>query len=360
MVLGVVASLPVHGQQYVEVSAVITQTNFTSAKSARDHWSFPVTCIVGTNEWRMDNRYTLNGEEAWYYDGTNVYHSLKALPDSRQDTNSVQSGDGNVTITIDPSPGGNPLGNPGANIPWLAFCSGSYLKQAGRSVPLPVVVVHDNPDSLAYVDKTETFNDAFGLPEQVELFTSRTQYFNSLYDERLYRNKRLLDARFNHTFQSADGVLRFRYVVYASTNFNNWNFPIEFGYFDYRPGSHGVGGEWVLFAAGVGRISSIRVAGKPQNVFASTPMQQTIVDNRFRHKTKLLDSLIYTWSNTTVPPANDPDLQARFAAKSLSVGVEYRPSLPRVRFILFSVVLLPMGCFACKVFCKKLKSKTNQ
>jgi hypothetical protein len=324
-------SINLGAQQYVEISAEIMQTNYNQKNHILSQWSFPVMCIAGKNRWRIDNGYTWNGKESWYFDGTNVYGSLQSARDISQSLNRNATGNVNpiktkpshATITICPSPGGHPLGNLGVNIPWLAFCSGNYLKGAGRVVPLPVLDIHGNIDSLSYTDKAETFEDALGLPTSMELFTSRAQYLKSLGDDRLFRSERLRKARLNPEFKLADGILRFRYAVHASTNFNGWSFPTEFNYFDYR--SADGGGAWNLVAKGAGKIKSIRATGEPENVFVQG-QAQAIVDMRFRHPTKLLDAITYTWTNAIVPSTNDPILKTRFAV--MTAGVEADAGVP--------------------------------
>jgi len=353
---GLLACVPglLSAQGFVQITAEISQTNYANGTNATSHWSFPCSCIVGTNEWRIDDGYSLNGREAWYSDGTNAYNSLQILDNPPQQEAAApagkdsparagswelsQSGTNRVTICIAPSPGGHPLGNLGANIPWLAFCSGTYLKREGRVIPLPVTDIHGNSDSLAYADKIEVFKDDYGLPKSVELVTSRSQYLNSLHDDRLYRNERLLQARLHLAEGAPDGTVRFRYEVVNSTNFNGWNFPTEFRYYDYRPGR---GGNWRLAAAGIGKVASLQMAGRPQNVFKSDAPQM-IVDLRFRHKTRLLDAITYTWTNAAVPATNDPALQARFAFMSSQAGAEHQGALPPVRVLLVLLFLAPV------------------
>ena len=38
---------------------------------------FAVDCVVGANEWRIDHDFSRNGVSRWFFDGTNVYHSLQ-------------------------------------------------------------------------------------------------------------------------------------------------------------------------------------------------------------------------------------------------------------------------------------------
>src|ERR1035441_3874522 len=81
----------------------------------------------------------MNAASKWFYDGTNVYESIQVtrpLPQETQDrmkragglaTAPFETARSNLTINIWPSPAGNPLGDEGVNIAWLAFCSGTYL-----------------------------------------------------------------------------------------------------------------------------------------------------------------------------------------------------------------------------------------
>ena len=57
---------------------------------------------------------------------------------------------------------------------WLAFCSGEYLKRLRRLIPLPVDMLRHTRDRYGYTDQTVTFADDNGLPQKVELFTSRS------------------------------------------------------------------------------------------------------------------------------------------------------------------------------------------
>lgn len=296
-------------QECVQITAQITQTNLVKLGIAPPYWTFPVTCSVWSNRWRIDqwrieSRYARNGLEVAYYDGTNVYSSQQIVPDGKANGRS-----GVVTVTIAPSPGGHPLGNLGVNIPWLAFCSGGYLKMRNRTIPVPVMDVPGYADSLSCVDKTTTFDDEGGLPKTVELLTSRERYLNSLSDERLFRNPVLLNAQRTRGFGGvADGLLRFRYEVEASTNFNGRLFPTVFRYFDYRRLNKE--DRLSLVAEGTGTVTLIAEAGAPGNVF-STNAFQTVIDLRFRQRDKLLDAITYVWPKSEVPATNEPALQQR-------------------------------------------------
>jgi hypothetical protein len=216
----------------------------------------------------------------------------------------------NLTINIWPSPDGHPLGDRAANIPWLAFCSGPYLKRNGRLIPLPVDNLHHTPDRFAYSDKTETFEDEFGLPRTVDLFTSKSLFQASTDD---FFKEAFLGDRYAKYAESVvpslqEGAIMFHYAVTESTNFLGWNFPLKFEFFQ-KGREHVQNGNW--FYRGIGRVKSIRPAAKPKGLFVPS-MQQTIVDWRFREPTAKVNGIIYTSTNAFAAPTNDPVLKEKF------------------------------------------------
>jgi hypothetical protein len=235
-------------------------------------------CIVGTNEWRIDDEFLSNGKESWYFDGSDVFHSVRQTSEGSSEANQIyavvpfEQVKSNITIYIRPSPGGHPQGALGVNVPWLAYCSGNFLKQRGRVIPLPTAVYSD-PGATGYSDKTEVFTDELGLPKQIDLFTSRAEYLKSLSDGRLVRwpervhETPLVQPRY------PDGVLKYHYEVEATTNFSGWIFPSRFNYVTYDIDRSGTN---ELRVGGVGRLLSIHESPKPENVFRPD-LHQTII-----------------------------------------------------------------------------------
>src|SRR5438552_432576 len=119
-----------HAAQYVEISVEIetfgyrlTDTNsIARAKQQTVH----VICITGPNEWYIEHDFSQRA--AWKFDGTNV--CCRLLSESE---NSQRGPEGRKQVWK--SRDGHPLGDFGANLPWLAFCSGTYLKREGRIIP---------------------------------------------------------------------------------------------------------------------------------------------------------------------------------------------------------------------------------
>src|SRR6185369_7430673 len=247
-------SMFAHAQRYVEISAEIEtityQSGVTNDAAGEVHRTISVVCTVGTNEWRIDNTFSKNSNVSWFFDGTNVYDSsqiTKPLSTPTKERTAKQgfatvpfeNSKSNLTIRIDARPDGCPLGNVGVNIPWLAFCSGTYLKREGRIIPLPVATLRYAPDAFAYSDRTQIFDDELGLPRTLDLFTSQSLYEVSV-TKFNHDNFRDVEKATLMKWAPRNGILKFHYVVTESTNFLGWNFPTRFEYIQNEPGINGI------------------------------------------------------------------------------------------------------------------------
>ncbi len=358
--------------RYVEISAEVDMVSYvkrdTNGAPIETKRSFQFTCIVGTNEWRIETGFSPFIQDTWYYDGTDVYEANRTTNDEAfvqmkqfsqkmrprpalADPEIIKS---NLTIHVTPSLGGHPLGDLGVNIPWLAYCSGSYLKQQARVIPLPTTVISEAEDAFAYVDKTVTFPDQFGLPYTLDLLTSKDQYRRGLEDKRIYRNTPAALAALNPVVPAdPDGTLKFHYEVKQVTNFDGWQFPTQFSYVDYRPDRKG---GWHPYVAGLGKMLSIRECGPPASVF-DTNLQQTVQDFRFRHPTKVLDAITYTTTNSALWPTNDPRLQAEFKRLAVFAPLEHGISIRRGR-IIFGIMVVLLAFVP--LFWSRLKSRNSR
>ncbi len=337
--------LPANAQRYVEVSAVIESVHYDS-----DHTNDPIQdepvhfiCTLGTNEWRIDNDFVVNGRQTWHFDGTNVYDSIQitnAMP--REMTDRVtqkwhmtplpfDQAKSNVQINVATTTGGHPFGNEGVNLPWLAYCSGTYLKREGRIIPPPMTDLPGAVDAYAYSDQTETFEDDFGLPRKLNLLTSDSLHEASV-NQFFYRIRR---EKPKPRKGFGNGILKFHYEVLESTNFLGWNFPVQFVFFqnDWRNGN------WYLRFRGTGRLSSIRAAERPQGLFVPGK-QETIVDYRFADNVKPVEGLSYVTTNGFLAPTNDPDLLGKFTKRVEKVQIPQRISSQAARWVLVGLFLL--------------------
>ena len=317
------ASCAMRAERFVEITAEIDTVTYTPGEAAHGpsqvHREYSVVCTTGTNEWRIDNNFVQGAEEHWYFDGTNVYDAIHPLVAPTKEASDRARKGGlapvpfdvaklNLTIHVFRSPDGLPMGNCGVNIPWLAFCSGSYLRRAVRTVPIPVATLRHTPDGFAYSDKTESFQDELGLPRTIDLLTSASLYEASI---RRFNEENALGDRPLTPSAVADGMLKFHYVVTATTNFADCSIPLAFEYVQYDLAS---GKVRTPRYGGSGRVTSVRATAKPQGVFDPS-LQQTIVDWRFRDERKQLNALSYVSTNTFALPPDDPTLKARFAAR---------------------------------------------
>ena len=320
--------VPKAAAQYIEITAEIESLAYRSdqpdAEAKARPKRFSVLCITGNGRWRIENDWVAGGLNKWLFDGTNIYESLQVIKPPPEETQERLKGTlrfatvpfdqakSNLTIHIWPAKDSHPLGDVGVNIPWLAFCSGPCLKREGRLISLPCEILRHTPDRYAYTDKTETFQDACGLPSSIDLFLSKTLYLSSVED---FYNDWGTDkaASYSEWMKRAvtnleDGVLTFHYAATATTNFLGRTFPLRFEFFQ-KGRAFVQNGSWNW--RGVGTLKSIRESAEPQSLFDPT-MQQTIVDWRFRDEAAEINANTYTWTNSHTPPIDDPGLQEKF------------------------------------------------
>jgi hypothetical protein len=112
---------------------------------------------------------------------------------------------------------------------WLAFCSGHYLEQDGRQIPMPL---GHFSKAGGYSDKTIVFKNDPGLPKDVQLYAT-------------------------------DGQLVCEYEVLRVTNHHGRVFPLEFRLIQHGSSARGSarvsGSKTVL----LGRVTSIRIGKRP-------------------------------------------------------------------------------------------------
>jgi len=175
----------------------------TPYKTNESHQIIPARCIFGpADNWLVEGDFLLNARKTWWrFEDKIAARTVvtKELPESAFQNNSAVSARvghappiGQHTFRKYDSADGRPVGVGSENIVWLAFCSGSYLKQPGRDIP-PLT----GPTPFEYKDKTLAYDDNLGLPKTVELYSS-------------------------------DGQLITKYEVLASTNVSGWNIPLAF------------------------------------------------------------------------------------------------------------------------------------
>jgi hypothetical protein len=227
--------------EFVEISAEIESIGYrlhdTNSIATAKPKTTSVVCITGPKEWYITNDY--QQREQWLFDGRKVWCKGSLM------TRDWESRDG------------HPMGHFGVNIPWLAFCSGTYLKREERMIPLPASVLRHCPDRFAYTDVTTTFDDALGLPRTMDLFSSQTLFLKSHtdWDKEHSFGDRYTEWNKKTAPKIQDGVLVFHYAVLESTNIHGRTFPTKFEFFQTGR-QYEQDGNW--FCQGIGRVTSIR------------------------------------------------------------------------------------------------------
>lgn len=288
----------VQAQQYVEVTAEMETLSYKLGEDLRQGTNpirsrYSLVCTIGTNDWRIDtSRADHNGQ--WWFDGTNLYENLATTSHS--------------SVHVRSSNDGHPCGDLNVNLPWLAFCSGTYLKRPNRLIPFPLTNCRHAPDWFAYTDKTVTFGDTLGLPRYVDLYAS-DKLFDASVTNGVFRGKRdpstWRRGSTGFKWDLPDGALRFHYAVTESTNFQGWNIPLKSEW------TFSVHEDGQLFTrdGGSAKVTAIRVSGKPKSVIVLGASNQNIVDWRFRDPVSGAEAIIYDATSTHVAATNDPALQ---------------------------------------------------
>jgi len=244
-----ILSIQSQAAEFVEISAEIETLGYrlgdtNSIAKARPR-TVNVVCITGSNKWYIETDFQ-RGEQ-WLFDGENVRCRTEMPPGKANPK---------VMNEVWESSDGHPLGHFGVNIPWLAFCSGTYLKRQGRMIPLPAAVLRHCPDRFAYTDVTTTFDDELGLPRSLDLFSSQALFLKSHtdWDKELSFGDRYTEWNKKTASKIQDGVLVFHYAVLESTNTLGRNFPTKFEFFQAGR-QYEQNGNW--FCHGIGRVKSI-------------------------------------------------------------------------------------------------------
>jgi hypothetical protein len=215
--------------QFVEVSATITVITWPG-EMLETRRTYTTHCVVGQDTWFFEGGLHNAITENWWTGSNVVQRTAETKPSAIVAPGDRRPGTSFGRTVVHRSPDGLPARASGFdNVPWLAFCSGEFLKRDGRRVPLPIDVLSWRlvPD---YSDTTVVFDDTLGLPQKMELHTP-------------------------------DRQLVCQYEVQQSTNFLGWNFPLHFKIAQSRLGYDG---KLIRHGQATGKVFSMRVGTEPR------------------------------------------------------------------------------------------------
>jgi len=243
-------------EQFVELSVNLETVDFYYPDQARfspaDGGQFPgsttnsqtLRCVVGADRWLIAGEpgtLCWNARVTFWFTGTNVveHDVITSVPDDEKFAGGSFPPIGHRVTRVSDSTDGNPgrpvraadLMSSPARTCWLAFCSGSFLKQPGRRVFPPRDLWKEFIiDSDSFPDETTVFKDGLGLPRTIKAFAKTNQVI-------------------------------LEYQVRQSTNVLGWNFPLEFEMTQYNPaGTNG----WKALSTAAGRVTAIGAGHNPE------------------------------------------------------------------------------------------------
>ena len=175
------------GADYVDITTELNSTWRSHTKT--NHLSVTARSVVGSKDWHISGDFMTNARIDYWLVGTNLvehetitssmylerikdFVSEDILRQRRLSPIVSHSHSGETFTTVHRSPIGQPVFHGMEGVLWLAFCSGNYLRQDGRQIPMPI-----GPSShgFGYSDKTLVFDDDLGLPKSVQLYAKDGQ-----------------------------------------------------------------------------------------------------------------------------------------------------------------------------------------
>jgi hypothetical protein len=229
---------------FVDVSADLEITSW--GNSAYDNppmfrstlWK--VRCVVGTNSWLISAAEAGGAAYTWHYTGSNLVKVMPRGGSGKAARRTMEfSGD------LDSASDGAFI-SPAVRMAWLAYCSGPFLSQGEKQIPLPSVhkwllpsdyISREGRGSLQ--NEVVRFEDDLGLPISIDVVTRDRQP--------------VLQYR----------TLQGPVASPASTNVGGWLFPMEFRAVQYgriRKATN----NWHTDLMAHGRITSVKVGTAPQ------------------------------------------------------------------------------------------------
>ncbi len=293
-------------------------------------WSASV--VLGPETWRIESGMPRNAEEFYFCDGTNVYYSTEIHSNPHDSASPMKTvdfvGANNNVVVI---PGTHPMGDFGANLLWLAYCSGSYLQSTNRLLPLPGAEVRHDIESFAVEARTALSDMPPFLPNRIAFHFNKENARRAAESLFPFRSVTPFSPRVSGT----NGLLRAVYQVERFTNYSGWTVPSEFTYLQSLAGADLVDS---IRYRDSGKLTRISKTAPPKPILENGK-PQFVEDTRFRHAQRLVDSLRYWHTNGPLPATNDPTMLAAVQNLANNRPVVGRPA-PQFGRLAFMLLLL--------------------
>lgn len=290
-------------------------------------------CVFGKDKWLIQTRWSPNITETYFCDGSQVIRvqrfdddKIPEPPDwflpryglSPSSPQQPRKAATHVTVME----GTVPFSDPGANVPWLAFCSSMYLNLPDRLIPLPTGNIRRVRESFGYVDRTDRYADTLALPKKVvwvadqRLMRRAPRHWSLNRRGRSPEHIRLAlsgETRFPHGFERAV------YEVTSKTNLGGYTIPLNFRLTSFRP--YYRDGRPLRVADAFGEVRSLEISDAPGKPLLDGHLYH-VIDYRFRHPRRLVDYIRYQIEDGVVPLKSDPILQALYEEAVSSAAID--------------------------------------
>jgi hypothetical protein len=319
--LGCVAS-PVHFGFVIESTTYFRTMASPQPKERQASIGGSIVIDPANQRWMIRFPSMGNAEEIHICDGTNVvkytvvlHHDGAVLEHFAGPRVADLPKDGGPVMMV-VTPGFHPIDHYFANLAWMAWCSGPFLKIPGRVIPTVVNPIREDLAAFGFSDRTQTFSDALGLPKLLELFVSHERMKASPLSVTVGReipNPARTEAAFARKFRIRDGSVHSRLVTVNSKEVDGVALTSEFRFeaFESRQDE-----QQVTNVVAHGRIVGEVTTGDfvlPEAV--RSHQNFGVVDHRFRHERKSVDYIQYAQSGYEVRESSDAQLVALYNGK---------------------------------------------
>lgn len=223
---------------FLDLTVRITVLSWNTGPNGPQERTYTNRCVVGTNVWLIQNEFSVNSRNKYFFDGQNLYEQQEIIRQPASTVSGIHYPKvGEQFVRHEPSVDGNPGRPPRVSdkmdfqgrVIWTAFCSGACLSQKDHKLYPPDDLWKEFIIEKEFSDASTRYDDAFAFPKTLLLLVNDKQ-----------------------------PVVDYR--VSLSTNFCSLTIPTQFYLAQYQPtGTKG----WMLAHISKGEVISLAVSVKP-------------------------------------------------------------------------------------------------